>query len=1003
MQEGQAVFSFDFGKASLGEAVKLNNEIVHRESLLIPEEFASIKEQRTRRRAMRTRESHKAREEWLKNFCVKHGIEILKGRDIEKGTSGNKRLEREFPAKGNNTCYTSCLLRIKLLNGEKLESWQVYKALRSAIQRRGYDTDITWSSSASDDDKESTENLKKFNAEYDKMSLNPAHRYLCYYDAWKMGLWNPETDSLKDRIDCNAGKARGYTAPRQEVEKELKELLKKASEQFPSLKGKEDFFLYGDSLKPYLADQKIEGVMGQKFPRFNNRMPDKCRLIPRLNVCSADDILVMQVTFLMKLKNMRLQRNGKIEGLNHEDLKKILSEAIEKAKDSKPESAFKLTNNQWKKCCRALGGHELSSEDLVEAPRLSGRSSFSRPALRIMKELLLSGKSPHSFHKEKLDELKAGKLKGLQEKDLSFLLKMPDDWNRIHIPSLGLEFYQENSKSNEEAVNLLINSQIDPIVRHRLSLFSKRIDELVRTHGVPEEVVMEFVRTDFMGPKAKKKYEDFQKDRRERRRKAKELAESMGLAGNDAVLKAELFIQQSGQNPYPPKSSNCVYTGACLEQTNIASWHIDHIVPRKGKYKGSNSHLNLVLTTRDANQEKADRTPFEWLHATDRWDEFLNRVNSMRNLPFKKKNRLLLESASEEDEKQTALIETAWIAKLAQALVHLKFGWKLGAEGEKRRVTVIPGALTAQIRKKYELNSILYSDLPEDMEIDELPKNRQDSRHHALDAMVLAYLPQWARDNTKREFFKFPDNVLSNPKEYFRKHIEQVTPFYICREKPVLEETFYSLRKLEDGNIITKRVELKTLPFKGNTFSVKDGLKQSEAILDAKIKNDMLKFFAGNPSREDWDKFLASYRISPNGPLVKKVAMTIGDPSEYNNMMKDSVSRGQYKRAKSHNGYFIYLDKDKPKVKPVYVFQSKNKVRSELVREGFKIHGFFYSNCLVELADDVDLGNRKIPKGKYVCSSIKAKGEVKLKGSHAYLEKTIGLPHLIKGGFRRIK
>src|SRR5208283_571604 len=45
---------------------------------------------------------------------------------------------------GASVCYTSCLLRIRLLRGEKLEPWQIYKALYSAIQRRGYDPEIPW-------------------------------------------------------------------------------------------------------------------------------------------------------------------------------------------------------------------------------------------------------------------------------------------------------------------------------------------------------------------------------------------------------------------------------------------------------------------------------------------------------------------------------------------------------------------------------------------------------------------------------------------------------------------------------------------------------------------------------------------------------------------------------------------------------------------------------------------------------------------------------------------
>ena len=143
------IWSFDLGKASIGEAVRdlRMNEFLHVESLLIPAEFASTKAAATRRRMWRTRQAHKAREAWLDEVWRAAGQEPLRKRETWRDPATKKwalkhaadeRLEREFPAPGDSTCYTSCLLRIKLLRGEPLEIWQIYKALHSAIQRRGY-------------------------------------------------------------------------------------------------------------------------------------------------------------------------------------------------------------------------------------------------------------------------------------------------------------------------------------------------------------------------------------------------------------------------------------------------------------------------------------------------------------------------------------------------------------------------------------------------------------------------------------------------------------------------------------------------------------------------------------------------------------------------------------------------------------------------------------------------------------------------------------------------
>lgn len=188
------IWSFDLGKASIGEAVRFlsddpndprNHEFLHKASLLMPAEFASTKEAAARRRMWRTRQAHKAREAWLDEVWSAAGQTPLKARAVhplKDPTTGKERwelnppadypMEREFAPRQFRTdkignvvaitypngkakdgapaatkddfvkCYTSSLLRIKLLRwkeGEpKWEPWQIYKALHSAIQRRGY-------------------------------------------------------------------------------------------------------------------------------------------------------------------------------------------------------------------------------------------------------------------------------------------------------------------------------------------------------------------------------------------------------------------------------------------------------------------------------------------------------------------------------------------------------------------------------------------------------------------------------------------------------------------------------------------------------------------------------------------------------------------------------------------------------------------------------------------------------------------------------------------------
>src|ERR1035438_7878904 len=114
----ETVWAFDLGKGSIGEAVRRGNEFLHKTSLLIPAEFAETKTAAGRRRMWRTRQAHKAREQWLEKVMREAGIEVLHGRNYnaagnwKAGEPADERLEREFAKSGDSICYTSCLLRI---------------------------------------------------------------------------------------------------------------------------------------------------------------------------------------------------------------------------------------------------------------------------------------------------------------------------------------------------------------------------------------------------------------------------------------------------------------------------------------------------------------------------------------------------------------------------------------------------------------------------------------------------------------------------------------------------------------------------------------------------------------------------------------------------------------------------------------------------------------------------------------------------------------------------
>src|SRR5579885_1651991 len=476
---GPSVWAFDIGKASLGENVRQGTQLLHAESWLIPEDFArrgpstSPGSPANRYRAWRTREAHLAREGRLREVLSAAGVEVLQSKQVRRVGKvwkvthpGDERLTREFPVQGDNTCYTSCLLRIKLLRGEKLEGWQIHKALHSAIQRRGYDANVPWLRKANR--KEDTTEAKEESETKQRvgtyqtllMQIASGHaefQFPCYLEAWRLGLWHADRpDELVLRIGHNAEPVRNrdgsgvpsIVAPRTLVIAEAHALIEAASRQFPKLAGQADFILHGPGGKPYASyDPALRkahglreggandwlGILGQKVPRFDNRIIAKCALIPRLNVCKAEirrdtanniypeSLLAAEVTFLLKLKNIQVQRFDKQVG-------KLTAKEIRGLFDDPKRDRAKLsfTETQWKKICLSLGALPSPGHEEIKAPKTGGRSRFCRPALQILRKLILSGETPAIAHVRELEAI-AGNTdprKGLVPADLEFLRQM---------------------------------------------------------------------------------------------------------------------------------------------------------------------------------------------------------------------------------------------------------------------------------------------------------------------------------------------------------------------------------------------------------------------------------------------------------------------------------------------------------------------------------------------------------------------------------------------------
>jgi CRISPR-associated endonuclease Csn1 len=435
------------------------------------------------------------------------------------------------------------------------------------------------------------------------------------------------------------------------------------------------------------------------------------------------------------------------------------------------------------------------------------------------------------------------------------------------------------------------------------------------------------------------------------------------------------------------------------------------------------------------NDSKGDLTPFQWLHGKEGWSAYVKRVEAHGTMLRNKKMQLLMrEDAPELVERYTALAETAWISRLAQKIISLHFGWRNGIDAEgRKRVTVVSGGLTGRIRRKYQLNSLL--NLPpagtEDLAEWEAKadKNRDDDRHHALDAMVISFLPQWACDQNKEKFFRFPEEIHRNAKGYFAKEIAGVTPRPLARLRPALEETLYGQRQLNGARYVVKRrplVDLATKEVKGKLQLKPYKDISPQKIVDGAIRKIVGAFLEANPNLtlEQWLAWCETARRGNDGPRIKQVLMTeskANEVDEYGNFSKaGEAGRGQFRRGASHAGYFVIkraapTKKDaqayRLEVRPVFAFQSRAKVEEALRAEiGVEVVDYFFSNCQVSLEREWEFKGEKFPAGEYTLKTLWTQGNAVLKhaqrgmiGAKPKHNAPIPLRTLVEAGMRRGK
>ena len=998
--ENKKVFAFDLGKTSIGYCARCGHDIQEAESVIIDIDHADAASLRDRRRIFRTLNAHKAREKYFDKIWQDCNLEIL--------SKDDKKFTKEFAAKGDSTIYNSCLLRIALLQNRKLETWQIYKALHNAMQRRGYDPNLAWKSAQTDDDKENLELAKKYTQENgEELIQNENYKYPCYYDALRLGMWSEDSpDEFKPfnpQQNFNKVRATNYVAPRNLVEKELTALWTNAQKQLPELKKyTPEEFLYGEyreaygsyvnpDYRKYLgSEHDWQGVLGQKIPRFDNRIISKCKLLPKRNVCKANTLENVTLVLLLKLKNLRITNgSGDKVRLSPSDINTIYQNWLVKTEGR----ANKLDTTITKKEIEDVIGQKIIDKIEPMKADISGRSSFCRRACQIMTDIILSGELyPQNMKVSKYIDPQDTK-DGITEEEIRTMLSKIGDWNNLYIP----DNRNENAAIGEntrEKTDLMIGGITNPVVRNRLQIFRDLLFYLAEKYGKPDEVIFEFVRegadNSLFGRIKAQSAESYMKNQEKENNQIKqELVDANALSPTN-FEKAKLLKIQGGK---------CIYSGQPIAISDFDKCEIDHIYPRT--MGGNDALYNKVLCFRAENQKKQGRTPYEWLSKDKEiWANYVNRLNDIKKQLGKKKYELLTSKPQDCEkliESYNGLAETSHIAKIAQQITAFTFGWGLQVEGESRHIFVNNGATTFAIRKRYGLNAILG---------DAEKKNRQNDKHHSLDAICISYAREFKYDKTLNK-----DVIEGFNPDVVKKVIDGIIPYPYANKKALKSntrplETIYGKRIINGKACITNRVTLESLEPKD---------KKVKNIVDEVIKTDLLNKLEQKPSADEWYNYLKDYIHPKKKTKVKKVMIVVSEGTlEQDSNGRDRIgeycdygtkgTKGQFKCSKGHKGQILYYnDKGAVKVMPVYSNKKTQEVRDKLVEMGCKLYAggqMFYSGCLVNIPNDFKAGAATHPAGVYKLRTIKSKGDVKLENNNG-IEIDSSVKNLTDANFKK--
>ena len=440
----------------------------------------------------------------------------------------------------------------------------------------------------------------------------------------------------------------------------------------------------------------------------------------------------------------------------------------------------------------------------------------------------------------------------------------------------------------------------NPTVHVSLNQLRKVVNSIIEDYGKPTEISVELARNLKQTKDEKKQTEKQQKQNEKDNKEAEEFLKEFNQTNNyENRLRYKLWKELNDDC----NDRKCIYSGETISISKLFSpeIEIEHILPFSKTLDDSIG--NKTLAHKSANNLKGNRSPFEAFGGNNGGYNYENILLRSKNLPRHKRWRFEAGAMEKFNDQNSFLAsqlnDTRYLSKIAKQY--------LSQICKKENINIANGKLTSILRHSWGLNSILNDEnesqnnasenliLEENFDAEtgevfsinnkenskEKPKkphkkNRDDHRHHAIDAICIAMtdrklLQQISRDNARGFDLDRLEIKLPNHWNSFREDTKEIIEKIIISHKidhseagKLHDETYYGVLNSpakignDEYNVVSRK------SFESLTIG------EIEKIRDNKIRSELLEQLKGfENDKEKIKNILSSYQI--NGKKIKRI------------------------------------------------------------------------------------------------------------------------------------